>query len=224
MEISNSEQRVYDELKTFLDELPALIQALPLDETYKSLRDSAMNFLYTAEGIGIVSDLEQAASGFSGLDGPEAYPLAVTALEKMQQLISTFDAANAWMQQGEQCLRFQPSISRVLGNTLQQILDAMSGSSGQGPASGYSTLAEETALYGPETELPRIPEAGGEETPSGAASSKPASIMDDSAEEPDLEMPDTEGRVKLIENMKFPARYRKLIGDYFRKISEEGSR
>jgi hypothetical protein len=221
-EIGSGEQRVHDELREFLDTLPALIQALPVDETYKPLRDSAMNFLYTAEGIDILSDLEQAVSGFTELDGPQAYPAALAALEKMQQLIAQHDARE-WMEDGEQCLRFQPSIGRSLGGTLQQILDAMNGGGAEGPSRGYSMLAEQIAVYGPDAVLPRLPETGGQDISSGSPAVERTNVMDDSAAEPELERPDAENRVKAIEQMTFPARYRRLIGDYFRKISEEGT-
>ncbi len=220
MEIGANENHVRRELAGLIGQLFDLIEELPRDRAFNPLRNSVRRFCYEVEGLEIISDLDRAASGFSELDGPGAYPLAVSALEKMQQLISKCDSLG---REGQQAFQFQPSVSSKLGNTMQQILSVMSGYYGQGASNGYSMISENAALYGPDAAFARSGNSGPGKDTSANKSSNSYSVMDTSADDPELETPDSPGRVKLMKDMKFPIRYRKLIGDYFRKVSEVGT-
>ncbi|MCP4105902.1 MAG: hypothetical protein GY749_10260 [Desulfobacteraceae bacterium] len=220
MEIGGNENHVSKELAGLIEQLFDLIEQLPRDRAFNQLRNSVRRFCYEAEGLEIISDLDRAWSGFSELDGPKAYPLAVSALEKMQQLISK---CNSLGREGEQALNFQPSVNNKLGNTMQQILGTISGYYGQEQNSGYSMISENSALYGPDVEFNRNGNSGQGKGGVDKKTSDSYSVVDSDADDPELETPDSPGRVKLIKDMKFPIRYRKLIGDYFRKVSEVGS-
>jgi hypothetical protein len=117
------------------------------------------------------------------------------------------------------CLRFKPSVSQALGNTLEQILAAMgAGGNGQGSQGGYALFNDDVALYGPNIELSGEQAGGRGET--GRVASRRAERVPGEAHDPALQQAAIAGRVRLQPDAKFPLRYRELVGEYFRAIAE----
>ena len=120
---------------------------------------------------------------------------------------------------GQQCLVFKPTLTEM-GNTLEQILAALgAGAYGTGSEDGYSMLAEDVGLYGPDFELPEQPTSGrGIDTAAVTRKDRHRTASD--ARDADLPGPKASERLKLQRDVKFPLRYRNLVGEYFRVVAE----
>jgi hypothetical protein len=121
---------------------------------------------------------------------------------------------------GQACLVFQPSLKNALGNSLKQILSALRGSgSGQGGGSGFGLYGENVGLYGPDMELAgRQTEGSGEDRRGGAVERKSEDATGDAS---DAQVPRAPlSGVRIERNVKFPLRYRNLVGEYFRVVAE----
>jgi hypothetical protein len=119
----------------------------------------------------------------------------------------------------EQCLKFQPAIARALGNSLGQMLAAVSGmGAGGSGGAGYGLFGLDLALYGPDVQL-----SGRGTARRGSAYGEPRAVGTGrtGAETPE-EAARRPGpaRLRLQRNVKFPLRYRDLVGEYFRVIAE----
>lgn len=217
-EIAQAQQQISSGLHRLLAELPDLLSQVPADEKYDELRRSVGEFIVQVREAKIPDDLVRAAREFADLNGPQGYPLARDAAEKMEKLVSF---CRAMPGQGQQCLlRFQPSLSESLGNSLQQILSALSGSFGPAGGDGFSMLNEEVGLYGPDAELAGMPSSGGDETigPASAGDARDAHRAEMQPAEPgDSGQP---AAVQLQRDVRSPLRYRQLVGEYFRAVVE----
>jgi hypothetical protein len=118
---------------------------------------------------------------------------------------------------GETCLRFQPFLLTSLGNSLRQIMSALSG--GMSGGSGYGFLGQNVGLYGPNVQLAGKQGRGRDRPAPGSNEERVERSATDAADE-DLPRSGETPRVKLQRDVKFPLRYRKLVGEYFRVIAE----
>jgi hypothetical protein len=216
-ELGRTERRIRGELLKFLDELPDLVAQLPPGAEYDMLRDGVNSFLAGVLAEGIAEELEEATGKFLEHDGVLGAVHARTALEKMNKFISRCKA-ESMLGMAKQCLKFQPSLAEAMGNTLEQIVASMNSGSGGSGMDGYSMVANQMALYGPNMEL--MGEQGGREpATTSAVAGGPGSAADGEPEQ-ELPTPGSPGRVKLQHDARFPLRYRDLVGEYFRAIAE----
>jgi hypothetical protein len=136
------------------------------------LRKDVEQFLQAINEAKIDEDVSTSAKSLAELDAMTGQALAQAAADKMAKLIAK---CRGLPQQGQQCLRFKPKLQESLGNSLQQILDAMGANKGegQGGQDGFSMFNEDLALYGPNVELAGQQagaETSGAARPVGAAS------------------------------------------------------
>jgi len=127
---------------------------------------------------------------------------------------------------GKQCLtaRFRPKLSKPgLGESLQQILAALTSGSGQGGRDGYGMFNEDLALYGPNAELAGEQAGGQRENEGGRGRGQQIARVGGDVRDPALGPPGAPGRVRLQPDAKFPLRYREVVGEYFRAIAETGA-
>jgi hypothetical protein len=220
-ELAAAQLRVREAVATLMGELPELVDKLPDDEEYDVLRETVGEFIDKFNELKIQDELDAATNRLAELDGPEGYRQARSAADKMDSLVEKLEG-QGMPQEGERCLRFQPALKKSLGNSLQQILAAMRsrGMGGDG-GSGYGLYGEQLGLYGPNMQL-----AGGEQglnNPPIEFEHDPAAEGQDAAagdEETERLGAGGPGRVRLQRDVKFPLRYRTLVGEYFRAIAE----
>jgi hypothetical protein len=218
-ELSAGERRIKDGLKRFLERVPELAEDLPDEKEYENLKGQVKEFLKAVEDAGIMKDLEDSTEKLAALDGPGGFPKAKEAYEKMDALVAK---CKGMPQQGQQsmCLCFRPSLSQSLGNSLQQILGAMQskgmGGSGQG---GYGLMGDDMGIYGPDMQLAQSGGSGPDEPAAGEREPRAEGGDSDVSE---AETPRDGGppRIRLQRDAKFPLRYRKLVGEYFRAVAE----
>lgn len=215
-ELAHQERRIRDALRRLLESLSELLEAVPDEPAYEPLRADVAKFI-AAVGEGRIEDvLAEAAQALGKIDPVAGSALAQSAAEKMDQLIARCQSQQG---QAQQCLqaRFRPRLSQM-NQTLSQVLSAMGvGSAGEGN-DGYSMFNNDVGLYGPNQEL-----AGEQGSPRGIGPGSPGkggAPAGSSVPEPGGSPPAAASRVRLQPNARFPLRYRDLVGDYFRSISE----
>jgi hypothetical protein len=220
-ELTHQQRRVQEELHELLASLPDLLAQLPAESTFDPLRNDVNQFLKAVEEAKIEPLLADAIQVLAQVDAVTGYGLAQNAADKMDALISKCSSQKPGL--AKQCLHFQPSLHQALGNTLDQILAAMgvNSGSGQGGRDGYSLFNENVALYGPNMDLAGT-QAGGPDARGGNGARGAARLTGD-ARDAGLPAPNTAARLRLQPNVKFPLRYRELVGEYFRAIAEEGA-
>ena len=219
-ELAHQQHRVGESLHELLGQLPELLGQVPADAAYDPLRSDVNQFLQAVTDAKIEEDLNGAAKTLDEPDTVTGHALAQRAAESMDKLISR---CNSTGENAQQCLtaHFAPKLSKPgLGNTLQQIMEAMNTGNRQGGRDGYGLFNEDVALYGPNMELAGE-QAGGRGDTGGGHGKEPATVAGGL---PDSELPPNEvqGRVRLQPDAKFPLRYRDLVGEYFRVMAESG--
>ncbi len=214
-EIAAAQQNIQERVRQLMDGLPELRKQLPDEPQYAKLKETTDKFIAAFGEAKIQHDLDQAAEKFSAMNGQGGRLFAVSAAEKMDKLVCKCSSMG---EQGEECLKFSPSISGILGDSLAQILSAMSGGGGNG-GSGYGMFGESVGLYGPDMMMPGGESGGGDENAQGGGR-RQESIASD-ATEPGLGNGTAPLRVKLQRDARFPLQHRQLVGEYFRAISEK---
>lgn len=218
-ELAHQERRLRDALRRLLESLPELLEAVPDEPDYEPLRADVAKFIAAVGEAKIEDELAEAAQALGKLDPAAGHALAQSAAEKMDQLIARCQSQPG---QAQQCLqaRFRPRQSQM-SQTLSQVLSAMGvGSTGEGN-DGFSMFNNDVGLYGPNQEL-----AGEQGSPRGQGLGSPGkggAPVGSGAAEPGLAAPAAASRVRLQPNARFPLRYRDLVGDYFRSISESAA-
>ena len=215
-ELAHQQRLIEDGLQKFLTGLDESLSELPPETNYDGLRKDVTNFVAAVAAAGIEKDVNIATTSLAALDANNGHGAALSAAEKMDKLIAR---CNSMGKEASDCLQFQPKLQQAMGNTLQQILQAMGvggqGSSGQ---NGYSLFNNDVGLYGPNAEL-----AGEQSGARGAAGGSSAASTQRVANAPGEEARPgnhPRARVRLQTDAKFPLRYRDLVGDYFRSIAD----
>jgi hypothetical protein len=220
-ELTHQQQRVGEALHELVGQLPELLAKVPADAVYDPLRKDVNQFLKAVADAKIEEFLTNAAKSLEQPDTMTGHALAQLAADEMNKLIGR---CNGMGDQAEQCstAHFKPKLCKPgLGETLQQIMDAMSSGRGQkGGRDGYAMFNEAMALYGPNVQLAGEQAGGsgesGEDSPRRQATFA-AGAPDENAG-PDA----SPGKVRLQTDAKFPLRYRDLVGEYFRVMAESG--
>ena len=221
-ELASAQRNLRDKFNRWMKDVPELLEKVPSDPHYDPLRENVNRFLALVEEAGIEKDLEGAVDEFAALDGPEAYRMALQAAEKMDALIARSEA-DPKQRQGVagQCLRFQPTLARKMGQSLQQILSAMKsrGSGGSG-GSGYGLFGDNVGLYGPNVHLARRGGGSGNRSEKSAGGRGGGPVHGEPSEDQHLPKTDQSIRVRLQHEARFPLKYRDLVGEYFRAVAE----
>jgi len=215
-ELRQRQERVAQGLREFTTSLPQLLDKVPPEPYYDPLRKSVNQFLDAVRDARIQDDLNDASDKLSALNAPGGFPPARRAAENMDKLL---EKCRPMIGQGNECLRFQPKLTHSLGNSLQQIIDAINGRGSADGRYGYGMFGESVSLYGPDAELAQDASQGEGEGGSGVAAKGTRRLASD-ARDAELPAQEIEGRVKLQRDAKFPLRYRELVGEYFRVIAE----
>ena len=216
-ELADRQRKIEGALRDLMALLPDLLAQVPDDPAYETLRGDVEDFIQAVKDAEVEKDLGEAGRLLANAEGKPGYETAQRAADKMDALISK---CQSMPKDGQACLRFRPSLSQGLGNTLQQILAAMGSNPGQngGGRDGYSMFANDLSLYGSNAAL--AGEQAGGRGDRGRANTPLSERVGGDARDPGLRPPGTAGSVRLQPDAKFPLRYRDLVGEYFRAIAE----
>jgi hypothetical protein len=213
--LAEREQHVRDGLRALMESLPELLGKLPAEPEFEPLRGDVNTFLKAVESARIETLLGDAHERLAIPDPAGGLALAQLAAEAMDELIGK---CQGLPEQGQQCLRFRPTLSQSLGNTLQQILAALGAGNGGEGQNGFSWFSNNVGLYGPNMEM-AAPQGGGGRGTERAGEAGPARLPA-GVEDQDQPSTGSAARLRLQPDAKFPLRYRELVGDYFRAIAE----
>jgi len=218
-ELAHQQQRVRDDLKQMLEQLPDLLDKVPREPAYEQFRQDVQDFLKAVSDLKIPEDLAAAAEALEVPDPRGGATLAAQAAAKMDQLVGKADASGAGS--NGLTLRFGPLLLKPgLGNTLAQILGALgAGPGGSDGNDGYSLFNEDVAMYGSNAQLPAGEQASGRGDNMAINNPRTQQMAGD-AQDSGLKQTETPGRVRLQPDAKFPLRYRELVGEYFRSVAE----
>lgn len=217
-ELADRQRQLQQELQRWMESLPKMLDALPAGDDYDALRDQVKNFLTDIKNAQIPDDLKNALNSLDEPDPTTGYVLAAQAAKKMDELVSK--CQSEMQQAGERCLKFQPSIAKSMGGTLQQILQAMGVGSGGDGRNGYSMHNRNVGLYGSAGLMAPGQQGGMGHGPGISASDPRNEQIHGTAEDPALPRIESKGPLRLNPDAPFPLRYRDVVGEYFRVISE----
>jgi hypothetical protein len=219
-ELAAAQQRIHDEVDQLLTEVPQLVVELPAAAEFDKLRTTALAFVDAANKLDIRSELAAAHEKLAMFDGATGYAIAESAYKKMDSLVKHCQSMPG---EGKECLAaFQPELMQAgLGNSIDQIMAAISGSASGSSRDGYGLFGEAVSLYGPDIELPAGAEGTGAEMAEGTAANR--HVNDHAAEDSEVPRDTDPHRVQLQRDTPFPLQYRQLVGEYFRAVAESDS-
>jgi hypothetical protein len=225
-----TEQRQQREaLQTLLDDIEEHVSRLSDDERLDDLRRTSLEFARGVRTSGAAQAMASAEEGLAEFSGTRGYRGASEAVEILDEFI---ERAKGMGGQGQAALRFQPTLSAGLGNTVDQLLSdaGLSGaqpSSGQGKigsGGGYSasrTSLDNVGMYGNLPTMGDVTQSGqgGRDGKAGGLAHGMARPED--ANEPwQVGMP---GELKAsgAANPVVPVKYRTSVGAYFERVADE---
>ena len=108
-------------LARLLDDIEDHATRLPDDPKLEPLRREAVQFLKDVRPSGAAEAMADAEAGLGEFSGTRGYASARKAADILEKFVARCEAGGSLWGQGEICLRFQPALSKGLGNTLAQI-------------------------------------------------------------------------------------------------------
>jgi hypothetical protein len=145
-EMAAEQKELAEGLQAWFEDMAEHSAKLPAEKPYGALKREAEAFVKAVRSAGIHEAMTRAALDLERVDLTAAEGHANRARDLMDGMVKRVDQISGEGGSGQQCLRFEPILSRSLGNTIQQ-LGASSSSSGSGGKSGKDAAA---GLYGPD--------------------------------------------------------------------------
>ena len=235
-DLEEEQRRIRNDLSTLLDDIVNHAESLPDDERLDVLHDTAMQFAKDVRESGVFDAMTGAETALAEFAGTRAHEKAQEAADILQQFLNRCENGQGPGCEGEKCLAFQPTLAQGLGNTISQLLSQMglpggkgfgAGSgSGTGTGNGYSaTRSGNVGLYGGPTGMADSGQGpAGEGMSTGNALSGGGVGGTYGSANPDRDsltnLPGVDEAVGRG-NENIPARYRRKVGRYFQRLTEE---
>jgi hypothetical protein len=222
-DLQAEQQQIRNALAQLLDDIEDHATQLPDEQQLQELRQTALDFARDVRGSGAaeaMAEAESALADFAGTRGHEAAQNAAAILEKF---IGRCKGGLAGQAAGA-CLKFRPSLSEGLGNTLAQLLAeaGLQSGDGTGGGDGYSSrrgTLDNVGLYG---SLPAL--GGGDGRQSRDRWAGPArgarGGRSESARPSGPEAEAKRGAAGAADAL-VPAPYRRRVAEYFQRIADE---
>jgi hypothetical protein len=214
-DLEQEQRQIRDALAAFLDNMQEHIDKLPDKKELKQLRDTAQKFVKDVRKSGASEAMAAAESALGDFAPTRGHKKAQEAADILKKFLKECkNCGNC----GGKCLKFQPSLCRGLGNTIEQMLAAMGMGSGMGDGSGMNGFGQ-TGLYGglpPEQGNPNEASSRGEGY-SNRESGPPIRNRDNASPD-ELFAP---GAAAGANEGGVPVRYRRQVGQYFQRVAEE---
>jgi len=214
-ELEQEQRQIHDAMASFLDNMQEHIDKLPDKAELKELRDSAQKFVKDVRKSKASEEMVGAESALAEFAPTRGHKKAKDAADILNGFIKQCNSCGNCACKG---LKFQPSLCKGIGNTVAQLLAAMGMGSGMGGGSGMNGFGA-TGLYGglPVT-LGNSGEASGGEGSARRESGPPIENGPDDAGPSELFAP---GAATGASEGAVPVRYRRQVGEYFRRVAEE---
>ena len=228
-DLEDEQRRLRAELDALLEDIENHVAQLPGDERLDKLRQTAEDFVAAVSGSGASQAMLDAESALADFRGTRGHAQAARAAEILESFLSQCEGMGG---QCRGCLAFNPSLSKGLGNSIEQLLAEMGLGMGAGPGSGagfgsgggfsarrggmnvglYGGLPSQAGGQGGDGFGPSQAEAAGAGVYGGGSVGDPAVFDSASAG----------GTVGSTQGL-VPPQYRKRVGAYFKRIAEEAS-
>ncbi len=222
MEFAEDEAELYSVLVLLLEQIEDAANALPADEEFDELRESALDFVEAVANCGADQLMESAELKFSEFSGVKGHPDADQAATILERFVQRSEDMG---QAGENAMkkRFAPTQSRPgLGNSLPQIAQMFGLQTGGGNLGGFSqrrTTANNIGLYGNQPLTPQTSEAGSGDRDADAAGSfytNDQRIGLAGSQPSGADKAQTGSSAATI-----PSKYQRRAGEYFRRLADE---
>jgi hypothetical protein len=220
-----AEQRgLREDLKQLLDDIESHSAQLPEDDRLKDLRETAGKFVTALRGSGAAEAMSEGEEGLAAFSGTRGHAGAKEGADILEQFIGQ---CNGMGDGAGTCLKFSPSLSKGLGNTIEQMLanaGMKPGNVGLGPAGkgGYSasrSTMENMGLYGTLPLVSQQTGAGGRESRIGARGRQIAGTDGDN--NPWAIDPSGKFQASGAASGAVPVLYRSRVGAYFQRMADE---
>ena len=219
-DLQQSQQEIRAELENLLDRIEDHVAKLPEDRKLDKLRESAREFVKAARASGAAEAMTEAESGLAEFSGTRGHAGAQKAAEALEKLISQ---CNGMGGEGMLCLRFSPSLSAGLGNTIEQLLGEMGFGNGQGNGNGYSARSNSLANMGLYGSMPTsLSGDRGGSSRSASPRGSGARGRSDRAEATSAEAASKSSAAGAAD-ASVPPSYRRRVAEYFQRIADETS-
>ncbi len=220
-DLEAEQQQIRRDLSQLMDDIENHLAALPPDPQLDDLRKTAKDFRERLAESPAETNMLMAESALQDFAGASASASAQSASDELEKLITQ---CNGMGENAQACLKFQPTLSAGLGNTIEQMLQSMSlstGTAGHG-VGGYSAARNSLANVGLYGTIPtRASESG-----SGNGQADRGTSSRAGGDLPDATNPDNTGAAGAQHasgqgDAPVPQAYKKRVGDYFRRVADE---
>ncbi len=214
-DLEEEQRQIRDALANFLDNMQEHIDKLPDKEALKELRETAQKFVKDMRGSGASEAMAAAESALAEFKPTRGHKKAQEAADILKKFLKECKSCGNCACKG---LRFQPTLCKGLGNTIEQLLSNMGLGNGMGGGSGGNGFGP-TGLYGglpPALANPGEASGGGEGD--ARRESGPAIRNPDEVWPGELFAP---GAAAGANDAAVPIRYRRQVGQYFQRVAEE---
>ncbi|HEX4125300.1 MAG TPA: hypothetical protein VHY37_11280 [Tepidisphaeraceae bacterium] len=222
-DLQDEQRQLQDALQTVLTDIDNHADALPADPKLDDLRKTAKDFAQAVRASLADREMQDAASDLDPqyqYAGTQSYAAARAAEQTLSQFIHRCQSMGGG---AAQCLRFQPTLSQGLGNSLNQLLASAAGGFGIGTGSGgYSEMADSLAnvgLYGTIPLLSQESRGGGGQAQRGMATA--ANGSPNGQQNPDAGGGEGQLQASGGSDAPVPPQYKKRVSDYFQRVEDE---
>lgn len=220
-ELEDEQARLRADLGQLLDDIAAHADVLPEDAALDDLRQSARKFVQAVRESGAADAMSACENGLAEFSGTRGHAGAEQAADILKQFISQCQGMG---EQAGSCLKFSPSLSGCLGNSVEQMLADMGLGNGMGTGAGGGYSAARSALdnvglYGALPTLDATGSRGGAADAAGVRAGRIGPQMPGFA----TASVETEAELRAsgAAQTPVPPAYRRRVGEYFRRIAEE---
>ncbi len=223
-DLEEEQRQLKDELRDLLQDMDDHVAALPADPKLDDLRKTATDFANAVRASDAAQQMNGSESALSEFKGSDAAQKAKEAAETLEKFVGKCKGMG---DQASECLKFSPSLSEKLGNTVEQLLEmqGLGGSKpgkGMGSGAGYSArrnTLKNVGLYG---SLPTLSKPSNKEGGSGQAGGNARSngSAPDQGEPGNSDNPNQLNAAGAADT-HVPPRYKRKVGEYFQRVADE---
>ncbi len=233
-DLQEEQRDIRESLDELLADIEQHVEQLPEDESLDTLRSTAKEFVAQVRASGAMAAMSEAENALAEFAGTLGHEKARLAAEILQEFLARPQDECLGEQACQAMLAFCPALGGSLGNSIPQLLGAMGlGSgwgSGAGSGGGFSAMRGgfgNMGLYGMLPGMGDAYQTGG--TGQGRAAGAdgvdggPGSggRSDANPDQPGWDGPTASGEAAGAGEAAAPLRYRRRVGEYFRRLAEE---
>lgn len=212
-DLEQEQRQIADALAELLDDIQNHSEKLPEIKDLDTLRQTAQQFVKDVRASGASQAMAEAESALAEFAATNAHRKAREAADILDRFIAR---CNGMGEKACEGLAFQPRLCNGMGNTLKQLMEALGSGLGNGLAGGAGAVG----LYGGLPALFGLDGRSGQFGPGqkGQGRKQPHGENPDQASPDELFAPGTAGGAGGADA---PLRYRRQVGQYFERVSEE---